>query len=305
MLAVRIGDKLAPVMLKLLDKLTPLVDMVINASDETLEFYMQMGAVVAAGGPLLMVFGKIISAGASITGVLGPAIRTLITATGMLRGPLKASIGLIGKLGTTAGGSASKMGKLGGALKGAAGVAAAGAAGYAAGELLNKAIFDEQNKAYADLVRNAEGFSSAGKKSTEQVASSLKKIQLMRVKLATDFINTESIFGSVAALVTDVESPAERMKRAMKNLDIEQKKMIDNYVAAKRAAGGGRLPTDARAAGVDAGLVGRMQGQKEAEATLNINFEGVPEGVKPVIDQRNKRGNIKVLKRGAVMEGAL
>ena len=73
--AVRIGDKLIPVILKLTKELNPLVFQIRTMDDSTLGMYLRIGALVAIVGPLLLALGAIAGAirniGAASVAVVG------------------------------------------------------------------------------------------------------------------------------------------------------------------------------------------------------------------------------------------
>jgi TP901 family phage tail tape measure protein len=70
---VQIGDKLAPIILNILKKLQPFVDTISNLSDETLEFGLKLGGLLAAVGPVLLIVGKLGGAVSGLMALIGGA----------------------------------------------------------------------------------------------------------------------------------------------------------------------------------------------------------------------------------------
>lgn len=115
---IKLGTKLIPVVTKIADKISDLVDWFNELSPAQQENILKMGAMVAAAGPLLKVTGNLVST----YGKLKPAIKGLSTY-------FKGTSTAMGGLGTEAAKSGGLMGKLGGQLAKVTGVTKLGASG--------------------------------------------------------------------------------------------------------------------------------------------------------------------------------
>lgn len=115
---IKLGTKLIPVVTKIADKISDLVDWFNELSPAQQENILKMGAMVAAAGPLLKVTGDLVST----YGKLKPALKGLSTY-------FKGTSAAMGGLGTEAAKSGGIMGKLGGQLAKVTGVTKLGASG--------------------------------------------------------------------------------------------------------------------------------------------------------------------------------
>ncbi len=115
---IKLGTKLVPIVTKIADKISDLVDWFNELSPAQQENILKMGAAVAAAGPLLKVTGNLVST----YGKLKPAIKGLSTY-------FKGTSTAMGGLGTEAAKSGGLMGKLGGQLAKVTGVTKLGASG--------------------------------------------------------------------------------------------------------------------------------------------------------------------------------
>ncbi len=115
---IKLGTKLIPVVTKIADKISDLVDWFNELSPAQQENILKMGATVAAAGPLLKVTGNLVST----YGKLKPAIKGLSTY-------FKGTSTAMGGLGTEAAKSGGLMVKLGGQLAKVTGVTKLGASG--------------------------------------------------------------------------------------------------------------------------------------------------------------------------------
>lgn len=116
---IKLGTKLVPIVTKIADKISDLVDWFNELSPAQQENILKMGATVAAAGPLLKVTGNLVST----YGKLKPAIKGLSTY-------FKGTSTAMGGLGTEAAKSGGLMGKLGGQLAKVTGVTKLGASGF-------------------------------------------------------------------------------------------------------------------------------------------------------------------------------
>lgn len=116
---IKLGVKLIPVVTKIADKISDLVDWFDKLSPAQQENILKMGAMVAAAGPLLKISGGLISG----YGKLKP----LLSGTNTL---LSKGLPLVGKLGSSLSSHPGLIGKIGSSLAGLM-PAASGAAGAA------------------------------------------------------------------------------------------------------------------------------------------------------------------------------
>lgn len=116
---IKLGTKLIPVVTKIADKISDLVDWFNELSPAQQESILKMGAMVAAAGPLLKITGGLVSGYGKLKPLLSGA-NTL----------LSKGLPLVGKLGSSLASHPGLIGKIGGALTGLM-PAASGAAGAA------------------------------------------------------------------------------------------------------------------------------------------------------------------------------
>lgn len=116
---IKLGTKLIPVVTKIADKISDLVDWFNELSPAQQENILKMGAMVAAAGPLLKVTGNLVST----YGKLKPAMKGLSTY-------FKGTSAAMGGLGTETAKSGGLMGKLGGQLSKVTGVTKLGTSGF-------------------------------------------------------------------------------------------------------------------------------------------------------------------------------
>lgn len=98
----KLGDGLAPTMMRLLDNpITPLIDKIADLADwfansdtATQDWIITIGAIAAAAGPVLVVLGTLISAISTVAGAFG-AVSAAIPVLGGVLAALTGPIGLI------------------------------------------------------------------------------------------------------------------------------------------------------------------------------------------------------------------
>lgn len=71
--AIQIGDKLAPILLSLLQRIQPVVDSLMGMSDASWETGLKVAGLVAAIGPAIMIVGKLTVAASTVMSVIGGA----------------------------------------------------------------------------------------------------------------------------------------------------------------------------------------------------------------------------------------
>lgn len=91
--AISIGERLIPILSNLADKIQSAVDWFNGLSDSQKDFIVTAGLVVAAVGPLLMVFGGIASGIGSILTVGSTLVKGAATLTGAITGTAAAATG--------------------------------------------------------------------------------------------------------------------------------------------------------------------------------------------------------------------
>ena len=328
-LAIRIGDKLFPVIEKILTKLEPFIDMLLSASDETWELWLKIGGVVAAAGPLLTMVGSLTTAVGGFVRILGPgsglggAFMKLIGPLGgtqsMMEQTLAGTKGLTAEMREAIGMSGqikapqTMMGKVGGFLGKAGAVGAAGYAGWEIGSFINKAFFEPQNQMVADLMMKAETFSSGAAQSADEITQSLKDIDALAKKLDMQYGGTEVLAGQILGTFTDIEKPAERFGRALENLNEETQKLYDKQVSlmekkvAEAEASVGATEQEMKEWGADPLVQKYLREIAEREKTggeLTVKFENMPPGMNPQV-KNEKGGGVKVEKKDAVMRGPI
>jgi TP901 family phage tail tape measure protein len=332
-MAIKIGDKLLPIVERLVDKLTPLIDKFLSLDDATLETGIQIAGVVAAAGPLLVVLGKTISLvsvlqaafgpGKGLAGVLGglggptqaasTGLKGLEKTSGSLLGNLKGAFKTAGKIKVPGFGGAPVT--AGGVAGAAAGVVGAGLLGWEIGSAIEQKFFAPQNQKVGDLLSQAEGFSTANVKTAEDVAAAGANIDKLRQDLLDNWGGTEVAAGRITSFFTGEEGPDARLTAAMDALTAEQKKLQEKQIqlmeqkVAEAEASVGATEAEAAEWGKDP-LVQKYLKEiqereaKKAEADITVRFEGLPKDATPLV-KKNKGGDVKTEKRGAVMQGGL
>lgn len=289
-LTTKIGDRLVPILEKVLNKLEPFINKMLAASDESIEFGIKIAGAAILVGPFLLAVGKTIVAVSTLRKILGPT--GLQSTLKGLSSPLIGAKKGLADLSTAA--PASLGGKGTGAmakLSAVGGVASAGLMGVGVGMALNEAVFEPQNKAYGDMVDKALGSTAKNVQSVEQIKKALANTQIQKMELAKNFVNTENLFGTIASIFTDTQSPNARLQEAMIALNKTQDDLRAKLVNEMRTAGVTSFEAVNKKIVVDS----------KASADINIKFENVPENVKPVVNRKN--GNVNVRNKGAIMSG--
>lgn len=96
-LAISFGEMLVPTLTEGVRHLTEFVDSLNAMDDDTKQAILTFGMIVAAIGPMLLIFGKLASSISSIIGLIGGA-GGLSAVVGLLAGPLGVVIGLVAAL---------------------------------------------------------------------------------------------------------------------------------------------------------------------------------------------------------------
>ena len=125
--ATQLGDGIAPAMSSAVDAAGPLIDKVMqvadsfsNASPETQQMIIKIGAAVAALGPFLIILGKVVQGASAVIG----GIKSTASVIGSIGGGVKSGVQALGRLrdGFKDAGAAQsvfsgKMGTVGGAMR--------------------------------------------------------------------------------------------------------------------------------------------------------------------------------------------
>lgn len=97
-LQAEIGEKLLPIKLKLLEVLTKLIEWFNKLSPETQDLIIKFGAMLAAAGPVLVVFGSLVE----VIGTIGWGAKGLLKLTGIMTGQFGPALSSVtGQLGGT------------------------------------------------------------------------------------------------------------------------------------------------------------------------------------------------------------
>ncbi|MCM0648629.1 phage tail tape measure protein [Clostridium swellfunianum] len=267
--AIAVGERLAPMLGKLTEKMNKAVDWFNNLSDAQKDQVVKIGLMVAAVGPLLMVGGKTISTvGALVGGVtkLTGAFKTLTTTTTAVKTVATVANGALGATSvaaSTAGASAvASAGGLAGLASGLGGVVLAAApyllaagAVAGAGYLIYKGLKKETNPElalFADRVENTASsvtdsygeMSTNIQTSTTKISESTKKAvgsYLELDKKATESlqslkINSSKITKNIADnLSTNFGNMGEQIKLGLKEDFDEQYTIMQDFYAKSNA----------------------------------------------------------------------
>lgn len=224
--AQRLGDKLLPILGKLLDKLEPVLKYLENMSDETMESWIQFGKWVG----ILAVATK------GLSGFLG-IVDSLGSLKNLTMGLQNVSSGLTG-VGSSAAGATTKvaglLGKLG-AVAGALG------AGLAVGGILNDVFLaPHQKKRYREQDELLESTVTAGNASRKQGAIAEKEKELAKLKgqrakfkREAGQVGLSEVWGGIISPITGGESPGERRGRLYKEADAAIKALEGSINQAK------------------------------------------------------------------------
>ena len=167
-MAVAIGDKLLPVVEKLLRRLEPWLEKLTKIDDETIDAALAFGEFALKVGLVTSALGKIITIGNSMSGIFTGL-------TGDVSGFGEAAM----KATSKAGGLKSQLLS----LKGAIGILGAAALGYSLGELADKAYFAPKRKEFTEKTTGIGNV--AAKASLEAHRLSLGELQKRHEQLVT------------------------------------------------------------------------------------------------------------------------
>lgn len=189
-LAIHIGDKLVPILIKCVDKISEMADWFGNLSDEQQESIMKWAALAAAIGPVLIFIGKVsiglsslLKAGSFISGGIGKIIGKMATA----QAATTATTATINGVASTATATASTFSKIAPLLVNpwvAAGVAIAGGAAVVITQTKKLEKFTEEStEKTRKLVANLE---EDYEKSFTSMSNSIDKLTGKNIKFVSD-----------------------------------------------------------------------------------------------------------------------
>lgn len=227
--AVIIGDKLLPVISKLTDSITPLLDKISKMSDEELERWLKIMGGAMLLGPSL----KIISHATTAFGGLQSG--ALLASTNILklsRGVSNLSAGLKGITGPNVSGLARVVGL----LKATGAVAGAGALGAGIGTLLDQLILTPHAADQAEKVQKAIDKQKdiahkmkTGKLTTKEKVEGAKELQKQKIEAWTGQFSFENLIaGGISSLFTGEKGPFEKFEEFGKESNKLQKELIDS-----------------------------------------------------------------------------
>jgi TP901 family phage tail tape measure protein len=224
--AQRAGDKLLPILGKILDKLEPFLKYLENMSEETMESWIQFGKWVA----ILAVATK------SLSGLLG-----VVETIGSFRGMIQGLSGVSGGLSAVAGkANAAKSAMLGFKV---GGVAAAAAVGLAIGTMLTDIFLaPQQKKRYRQqdtLFETAVKGQSTARKlgAIQQKEKELADLRAKRAKFRAEAGNVgfAEVMGGIVAPFTGRMSPGEMRGKIYKETDAAIQALEGSISEAKQA----------------------------------------------------------------------
>lgn len=200
----RLGNKLLPVLDRLLDKLEPVLKYLENMSEETMDSWIALGKWTI----ILAVATKGLS---SFLGV--------VQAIGTMR---NLSMGITG-VGTQLDGVSGKAKKAGAALRAfqASGVLSAAAVGYAIGTMLSEVFFEPHAKKRAKergglLEAGVQAGNVARTGTAAEIDAELSKLQAQRAQFKRNAgdASVEELVGGVTSIFSGTTSPAEMRRQA-------------------------------------------------------------------------------------------
>ena len=332
--AVQIGDKLLPIVGRLITKLEPFFNRLANMSDETLTMGLKIAGAAAALGPFLMLVGKGIGIVSSLVGAIGSAgglagvlaavtgpvgiavgaiaglvaisiycreeMRSLVDA---FAGPVRQVIGEIKDLFQGTGDSASSLGR---ALKIVVGfmsnlIAPVVKLVTKIGLLPMRWLVRMLGLAGGVVGRLSKGFNLFSK--AIQVAWNWIK------NLVTGWMEATKAGQFFKSILDGISTAVESVWGWIKNLWDEVSGFLSGVVGWFDKLGVQLDETlsktlQAQEGGVNQDIVAGMAEAKAAESNVTISFEGLPEGATPKVTKQ-KGGKLDVSSKGAVMHGAL
>ena len=204
--AQKLGEKLLPVVDRLLDQLEPLIQYLENLSDETIESWTQMAKwALYLGGA-----SKVLDGLLGTVGALGD-LKNLTKGLGEVGGGLTT---VAGKADTATLGLKGVIGAMGGVL-------AAAGIGVAIGEFINDVVVEPNRKALDnaydrldDLTIQAENLSKFSGREKEK-ADVQRQIEMQKKLVSEKYHGTSFMSETLGAWAVGGETPTERFTRAI------------------------------------------------------------------------------------------
>lgn len=277
----RAGDKLLPVLDRLLDKLEPVLKYIENMSDETLESWMQFGKWVA----ILAVATK------GLSGFLG-VIEGIGALKNLTMGLQAATTGMATM---TTKANAAKGAMLGFKV---AGVASALAVGTAIGTMLNDIFFAPHAKARAKKEETLEEASFQARQvarrgTLEQKEEALSKLQVQYKTVEEEWMpSVEDIAGTIAAPFTGAKAPGVLRGERLGEAQFEMARL-------QRQVEAGRERQLQEEYGIAPNVSREGQVNYTANTNMTINAPGgdvssIERAVKKVVKQENRKQEQKI-----------
>jgi hypothetical protein len=265
---IKLGEKLFPVVEKLLNALDPILDKILAMDDATLEWGIKAAGLAMALGPVLRGLGGITSLLSNNMGLFTSSITDFAGMAGGLDSVASGATGAAGKV--------SKFAKVLGGLRAAGAVVGAGAAGYAIGETFNQLLFDpqvkestEKRESFDVVRRQALDVARTGTRE-EKLAAFAKLGETRRAAEATgDIANIEDVAGTLVSAFSDIESPMERHRRQIREIIDAQEKLVkslDKENAIRRSA----INTQTEV----------IENRQVTKEIVELNFKNIPDGTK-------------------------
>lgn len=288
-LAINIGDKLAPVLIKIVDKISELADWFGNLSDEQQLNIMKWAGLAAAVGPLLVLIGKmsiglsnVFKAGSLLSGGIGNLVGKLAT-TQAATAATTTAINGVASTATATGGVFTKIAPLLTNPWVLAGAAVVGATAVIVSETKkqkeniekmakdNKEAIHGLEERYASLSEGIEeSISNIRNSSAEWITPETKANLVQDMKDIQKIIDGEggNAEKEISELVSNVKSIWGKLTPDMKTQTTEAiSNMIETFVR-----DGSLMPEKAKE------LIESIQ--KELDVELHLNMEGIENDLK-------------------------
>jgi TP901 family phage tail tape measure protein len=311
---IEIGDKLMPILAKLLPHVSNLIDKFNSLSDEQLETRLKILGLIATIGPLVLIFGKTMGAiSGTITffGKLRDIHRAYLVITNQAIIAEKAQAVALKETGLQAEITGTKLSTAGKLAKGATwslGVLAAGAVGWEIGTLIHDNIIEPAAKArheiellrkdLEDTVKKRDLSKRSEKQLDKDIVNAKKVVASDRAAVAElDFAAQARGgglgFGYKSSFVSVQEDRLKQLEQAKRNVHLKNidKELEDKY------KGSSYLPD----------ILDELWGEdkkQSVDSNVTVVIEGLP-GVRAKVKNGKNVKSVAIEHKGGVMEGAL
>ena len=310
---IEIGDKLMPVLAKLLPHVSNLIDKFNSLSDEQLETRLKILGLIATIGPLVLLFGKtmgVISGTITVFGKLRDVHRAYLIITNQAIIAEKAQATALKETGVQAeltGTKLSTAGKLAKGVTWSLGVLAAGAVGWEIGTLIHDNIIEPAAKArheiellrkdLEDTVKKRDLSKRSEKQLDKDIVNAKKVVASDRAAVAElDFAAQARGgglgFGYKSSFVSVQEDRLKQLEQAKRNVHLKNidKELEDKYKGSYLPDILDELWSDDKKQSVD--------------SNVTVVIEGLP-GVRAKVKNGKNVKSIAIEHKGGVMEGVL